>query len=275
MAGESRSVREVNRMLLTWNNNKKNGEGEEIISQTFSGKSNSKCQSKGAFEAYMEGGIDFGVDIDMGSYGGPDVRNMPSVKGLNLGSVLGTLSNIAGIAPAFDMPRYFSYKGATPMRFSLRCYLKLKESWEKDIRDPIANLCYMALPTKAMSLGEVQGLSQVIDASSQVFKTLLDFLPNTNIDTSNSSLSEQIYLLSIPPSIQLGANQNLKLYIGDHMKIKVEPVVITSMRFSWDRLYIGEGYPERVNIQLGLETQRVVTSNLLSSMFGMPNLNPK
>ena len=237
---ESKTIRELNRMSL-------------VLMQ-----GNTSLE----YAAYMNGGISFNI-----------TSNMEDMTNLSPNAMTTMFANLAGFAPAFDMPRWFSYKGTRPISFSLDTYLKLETNMGKDIINPFMNLCKMVLPTTTEE--SISGMAKKIPVVGE----LLSAIGLIDSDNLVATRLNEVKLFKLPLSINpKEANSDatrMKLRMGKYgenaedasYSIKVGVVVVTSIDVSWGRLMVNVGYPERVDIRLTLETMRSASANMLSSLF--------
>lgn len=237
---ESRSIRELNRMSLT----------------LMQGSTSLE------YAAYMNGGINFNIS-----------SNMEDMTNISPNAMTTVLANIAGFAPAFDMPRWFSYKGTRPISFSIDTYLKLKDNMGTDIINPFKNLCKMVLPSTTED--SIAGMAKKIP----VVGDLLSSIGLIDSDNMIAQKLDEVKLFKLPLAISpFEANSEatrMKLRMGKYgeseedvsYSIKIGEVVVTSIDVSWGRLMVNVGYPERVDVRLTLETLRSASSNMLSSLF--------
>jgi hypothetical protein len=215
------------------------------------------------YTAYMEGGVNFGI-----------TSNMEDMTSLSPNMLTTALVNVAGFVPAFDMPRWYAYKGTKPISFSINTYLKLENDINTDVVEPFKKLCQMVLPSR--SDDTLKGIVQ----KTPVLNSLLSGFGL--IDESNNAILNKLddisllkTPLSISPTIANSKATRLKLRLGkfgkttedDSYSFKFGEVVVTGMQVSWGRLLVGEGWPERFDIGLTIETMRCATTNILASIF--------
>lgn len=238
---EAKQIRELNRMSL-------------ILM-------NSSTQLE--YSAYMEGGVSFGI-----------TSNMEDMTSLSPNMLTTAVANLMGFVPAFDMPRWYAYKGTKPISFSIKTYLKLQKDFQKDVINPFMNLCKMVLPSR--SEDTLKGMVQ----KAPVLNSLLSGFGL--IDEKNNAVLnklDDISLLNTPisisPTISSSVATRLKLRMGRYGEnsedssytFKFGEVVVTGMQVSWGRLLVGAGLPERLDIDLSIETMRCATTNILESIF--------
>lgn len=181
--------------------------------------------------------------------------------------------NAFGLTPAFDMPRWFAYKGTEPITMNVPCYLKLKTSFVNDIVNPLLTLFKMTLPMRqGQSLaGKLQSIKPIND--------LLSMVPLLNEDSGIMSALDQVYLLEVPPGINPAKARNeatrITMRLGKYAaegepvrwSIKMSEVVIKNIDITMSRLLVDKGFPERVDLNLEVETLRVASDKMLSSLF--------
>lgn len=235
------------------------------------------------FEAYMTEGFEYTVE-----------NIVDSMSDLAPGA-LATLAINAGLGmvPAFDMPRYFGYKGSKPIAFTIDCYLRLGDEagadpikiigdikvgsgrinpYQKSILAPLLKLYAMMLPTRKGGPISDMGFIKAINS-------MLSAIPVVGV--SLSTVTDQIYMLEVPKGFQAygegGSMNRIDMKIGSAQgnpsgetghPMNFGQVIIKSVTVSQGKLMIDRGYPDRVNIKIGLETMRVATVNSLAIFFG-------
>lgn len=199
-------------------------------------------------------------------------------------SIMLTLGSNAllGKVPAFDYPRYFGYRGTSPVTIPISCYLKLgsdsKEQGEQayinDIVNPLLDLFSLALPyrDKESILGikneEVEKANQSGGTISKGIASIVDYFTAKGLD----KYLGQIYMLNVPSPMlpDAGIDSRISLAIGANNTIRVGEVIIKSISMSFPKLILGEGYPERVNLVITLETLRNVTQDSMRQILIKP-----
>ena len=238
---EAKQIRELNRMSLI------------LMNSSFPLE----------YTAYMEGGVSFGI-----------TSNMEDMTSLSPNLLTTVAANAFGFVPAFDMPRWYAYKGTRPISFSIQTYLKLEKDFQKDVMNPFMNLCKMVLPSR--SEDTLKGIVQ----KAPVLNSLLSGFGL--IDEKNNAVLNKLddisllkTPLSISPVISTDKATRLKLRMGRYGEstedssyvFKFGEVVVTGIQVSWGRLLVGMGLPERLDINLTIETMRCATTNILESIF--------
>lgn len=240
---ESISLRELNRVSLSM----VTLDGEELN-----------------YEAYMDGGFSTDINIPM-----QDFSADPSMK-------LTALTNIFGFAPAFDMPRYFMFKGSQPLKFGLSTYLKADSSKEQQntsgvtiltnyYQKPLENLFKMCLPlTSKESLADISVVRAVGD--------LLSGIPIFGDGNSVTARLDEVRLMNVPESIspKLNPKNRIKLRMGkseEGWAMEFRDIIITNIRLSWGKLILDKGYPDRIEVDLTIETLRSATTDLIKNFL--------
>ncbi len=215
------------------------------------------------YEAYMDGGFSTDINIPM-----QDFSADPSMK-------LTAFANVLGFAPAFDMPRYFMFKGSQPLKFGLSTYLKADSSKEQNdtgvsilknyYQKPLENLFKMCLPlTSKETLSDLSAVKAVGDLISQI--------PIFGDGNSVSARLDEVRVMNVPESIspKLNPKNRIKLRMGkseDDWAIEFRDIIITNIRLSWGKLILDKGYPDRIEVDLSVETLRSATTDLIKNFL--------
>lgn len=240
---EMKSIRELNQMRLFMHDENKN-----LLE----------------FMAYVEGDLDAAISIPMSDF---------NVKQSSLWTAA---FNVLGYAPAFDMPRFFMFQGSKPLEFTISAYLKGDTSLvdtannetflNKFYMEPLQNLFRMCLPIPTD--GTLLSLKKV--------PVVGDVLSGIGIFEDGSAIAsrlDEIRLMSVPLDIDpfLNKNNRMKLQLGKSDKgwaLEFPDIMVTSLRLRFGKLIMDAGYPDRINVQLGLETLRPVTTDLINNFLG-------
>lgn len=216
--------------------------------------------SKGLFKGYTLNGFGFDVDAvfeDM-------------VGGGGFGGKLTTLfSNVVlNSPPAFDIPRWFSYRGTNPVRFSVSCSLLLRTgNVNNDLIQPLINLFNLFLPSQS----DFSGM-----AGSNATK-VKEFVENSLqwLAQNTGRPSDKIYTLDLPPTMNPKNPTRLVMSYGPHGAMHIKDVIIRGVQVRIPGLTIEEGYPERIDLTISVETLRVATVQLFESFFTLQGKKPE
>lgn len=198
----------------------------------------------GEFTAYLNGNI--GLDL---------VSKIGSMTDITASSAVTAAFNAFGYAPAIDMPRWYSYKGTDPLKFTINCYLKVKEDFNKDVTDPLKLLFKYILPSRGESLANLTP------------EFVKQFLSGIDLTKGASSFLGSIYILKVPAPLDFKKAAPLNMDIGKNRTIKFQEVIVTKVALQWGKLILDKGYPERVDLAISIETARNATTDLLETIF--------
>lgn len=199
------------------------------------------------FEAYLDGEISLDLIAKIG-----DNTEVTPPAWLTAGF------NAFGYAPAIDMPRWYSYQGTKPLKFTVNCYLRVVEDFNQDITEPLKLLFSFLLPSRTQSIDEL------------ITKATGKNLSGVPLIGSASKVAKDIYFLNVPEPMNYASDKVLKLEFGGSAKgptLKFHDVIVTGVSLKWGKLILEDGYPERVNITLNVESTRNATTNLLETIF--------
>lgn len=205
------------------------------------------------------------------------------------GNILSFGANLMGLAPAFDVPRKFSYRGSKPLSFQVPCFLKLETSVKKDFIDPITSLMQLMLPTRGKELGQFiadsaeslgEKLSQWVPMLSGFFGTAADTIGDGATAVTNflKEYVGTVYMLEMPPAYKMmaGDNGGYTLCMG---KLRFDGVIVTSVAMTIPPFLYEDGYPDHISLTLSIQTIRPATSTMfgqfMSGVYGGSHLNTK
>nr|DAI54897.1 MAG TPA: hypothetical protein [Caudoviricetes sp.] len=252
--GENRAIRDLNVVTIRWY-------GPSDIQDDNSEPTDY------VFQAYLPEGFSFGFGNIVGS---------PNAE---LGNIASILANaVFDKVPAIDIPRWYMYKGSTPIKFDIRCYLKLIDDPIKDLSEPIQTLSRLTLPTRNKTnirqtvanatadpntgVDLLDGGIRQINAVAEGKKTFL------GMNLSESGILNNAYLLNVPGPFRYAANQQgAVITFGKNNAFMLNEVMINSVQISVGRMLVDVGYPERIDLLISVETSRNATTDTIGNLF--------
>lgn len=232
---ELKNIRNLNKIFLSYS-----GEGGSEI-----------------FSAYVPDG--FGFDLK---------AKFQDMIGEGFGGKVITLASnmLLGIAPAFDIPRWFTYKGTDPISFSLKCSLLLHNDVKKDLVDPLLALVNLFLPSRNLE-------GSASDATKDWAVKIKEFASKAMnfISSDIAQSSDKIYVLNLPETMRPTSGKRLTLSYGPNGKMHFDDILISGIAVEIPMLTIEDGYPERIDISMTLETLRPATTDLMREFIIPPS----
>jgi hypothetical protein len=234
------------------------------------------------YKAYLRGDFNMNVSLPMEDYG------------FNPSNLVTAITNVVGFAPAFDMPRYFMFKGSKPISFTLSTYLKIDsvaemESLSKEVPEgkvqsvmdkyygrPLRNLFGMFLPSSGTS-NVLQTIKEITpDAVSNVLESVGEFLSDIPLFANDSAIKQrldEVFPMYMPPAIDPKLSSRIKLQMGKYGEssesyaLTFDQVIITNVSVEWSKLLIDKGYPDRMGVDITLETLRPATAQIVNDFL--------
>ena len=196
------------------------------------------------------------------------------------------LEQLIGMSPYFSMDRVLTYAGAAPFTLTLNVLLKVQDSFETDIQEPLKALLDMALPYSTSDTSVVNLFSTLSEKaeigaetssgltkfgnllSSAIYiglQTVVDLLPK-NVQTYLDSVKP----VNIPPMME----NPVALYYGkDDSDTNacvfgpLMPMFIKSLSFDVGPLVLSGGRPETILASIGLDYGKTVERETFNSLF--------
>lgn len=205
-------------------------------------------------------------------------NDFADVSSLTTGVPVTLTINAMGSVPQFYMSRKFAYRGATPTSLNIQTMLKVTKDPVVDIIKPIQDLSNMAFPTKGKSINgaidtmaekkdEEGMLNKFIGVIGTTIKEVKDFAQQY-VDVN--SIFDNTFFLNIAPQLE---TDGVYLYLGNkgapgnNPSVKMGPYIIKSVQISLGKLIISGGYPEKVQVDIGLEAFKTTVSNEFGKIF--------
>lgn len=218
---------------------------------------------KGFYVAWLKNNISFEAS-----------NNFSDILGDMSNNGLAMLINAFGKVPAFDTPRKFAYKGSSYTSLNLETILKMHAGGvQASFVDPIKNLVEMALPSREdqplSSTAAVSGLIGFINGLGDGAGPLSDMV--TAFSNTIQEITDETFVMNIPKQLTTTANE-VYVYYGSESSmqetpIRLGPYIISRISITLGKLIMKGGYPEVVEIGIGLESLRRATADVFGSIF--------
>ena len=202
---------------------------------------------------------------------------MDDPKDSTWGSILTFGANLMGIAPSFDVPRKFFYRGSDPIQFQVPCFLKLSTSVQDDLQVPLMHLAQLMLPTRGQELPDFlkENVTDAADTLSSWFERLSGVFGkaaesiNSGIDAAGDFIQKyvgKVYILEMPPAYKMmnGDTGGYTLKVG---RMTFREVIIRNFTVTFPPFLYESGVPDHVSLNITFETLRPATSTLFNNFM--------
>lgn len=202
---------------------------------------------------------------------------MDDPKESTWGSILSFGANLMGIAPSFDVPRKFFYRGSDPIQFQVPCFLKLETSVYQDLKLPLIHLAQLMLPTRGPELPDFlkESVTDAADTLSGWFERLSGFFGkaaesvNSGIDAAGDFIQKyvgKVYIMEMPPAYKMmnGDTGGYTLKVG---KMSFRGVIIRNFTITLPPFLYEEGIPDHISLNITFETLRPATASMFTSFI--------
>ena len=164
--------------------------------------------------------------------------------------------------------------------------LKLKDDFNKDIKQPLESLFKICLPKDDKTLREGMDRLNITQAAEALRDKALNFVGNapesaefleklvTGISDQISSIADNSAIVKLPEMINGGKPNYLWCYVGvessDELpkaNIVTGPWLISGLSITVGKLIIDGGYPETVKVTIDMESMRTQSTQSSFSIF--------